>query len=165
MVGRDLAREVTIAAPRVYAGEGDGPRIVALDTGIKRSIIRNFTSRGATLEILPCTSTAEELLARDPDGFFLVPGPGDPAALDYIVENIRTLLTHQAGVRHLPRPPAALARRGPGDLQAARSATAAPTTRSRTCGPAGSRSRARTTASRSPERRARSSSPTSAPRS
>ncbi len=37
--------------------------------------------------------TAEELLARDPDGFFLVPGPGDPAALDYIVANIRTLLT------------------------------------------------------------------------
>jgi carbamoyl-phosphate synthase small subunit len=93
MVGRDLAREVTIAAPKVFEGEGSGPRIVALDTGIKRSIIRNFTSRGATLEILPCTSTAEELLARDPDGFFLVPGPGDPAALDYIVDNIRTLLT------------------------------------------------------------------------
>jgi carbamoyl-phosphate synthase small subunit len=93
MVGRDLAREVTIAAPRIYAGEGDGPRIVALDTGIKRSIIRNFTSRGATLEIYPCTTSAEDLLAADPDGFFLVPGPGDPAALDYIVENIKTLLT------------------------------------------------------------------------
>jgi carbamoyl-phosphate synthase small subunit len=94
MVGRDLAREVTIAAPRIYEGDGGGRvRILALDTGIKRSIIRNFTSRGATLEIFPCTSTAEELLARDPDGFFLVPGPGDPAALDYIVANIRTLLT------------------------------------------------------------------------
>jgi carbamoyl-phosphate synthase small subunit len=95
MVGRDLAREVTIAAPRVYrpTHPGDGPRIVALDTGIKRSIIRNFTSRGATLEIYPCTTPADELLAADPDGFFLVPGPGDPAALDYIVQNIRTLLT------------------------------------------------------------------------
>jgi carbamoyl-phosphate synthase small subunit len=93
MVGRDLAREVTIAAPRIYEGDGSGPRIVALDTGIKRSIIRNFTSRGATLEIYPCTTPADELLATDPDGFFLVPGPGDPAALDYIVENIRTLLT------------------------------------------------------------------------
>jgi carbamoyl-phosphate synthase small subunit len=92
MVGRDLAREVTTPEPRVFAGEG-GPRIVALDTGIKRSIIRNFTSRGATLEIYPCTTPADELLATDPDGFFLVPGPGDPAALDYIVENIRTLLT------------------------------------------------------------------------
>ncbi len=94
MVGRDLAREVTTPKPQIFEGAGGpgGIRIVALDTGIKRSIIRNFTSRGATLEIFPCTSTAEELLARDPDGFFLVPGPGDPAALDYIVENIRTLL-------------------------------------------------------------------------
>jgi carbamoyl-phosphate synthase small subunit len=92
MVGRDLAREVTIGAPKRYEGDGDGPTIVALDTGIKRSIVRNFTARGATLEIYPCTTPADELLARDPDGFFLVPGPGDPAALDYIVANIRTLL-------------------------------------------------------------------------
>ncbi|MGH2946736.1 MAG: glutamine-hydrolyzing carbamoyl-phosphate synthase small subunit [Solirubrobacteraceae bacterium] len=92
MVGRDLAREVTIDEPRTY-GDGAGLRIVALDTGIKRSIIRNFTSRGVTLELYPCTTGAEELLARDPDGFFLVPGPGDPAALDYIVATIRTLLS------------------------------------------------------------------------
>ena len=121
MVGRDLAREVTTAQPACFdpTHAGDGPRIVALDTGIKRSIVRNFTSRGATLELHPCTTSAEELLARDPDGFFLVPGPGDPAALDYIVETIRTLLHTQAGLRHLPRPPAALARRWPGDVQAA----------------------------------------------
>jgi carbamoyl-phosphate synthase small subunit len=92
MVGRDLAREVTVREPEVH-GDGDGPRIIALDTGIKRSIVRNFTSRGAVLELYPCTTPAEELLARDPDGFFLVPGPGDPAALDYIVETIRELLT------------------------------------------------------------------------
>jgi carbamoyl-phosphate synthase small subunit len=95
MVGRDLAREVTTPEPRTYAGAGAGPRIVALDTGIKRSIIRNFTSRGATLELHPCTTPAEELLAQDPDGFFLVPGPGDPAALGYIVDTIRTLLSEK----------------------------------------------------------------------
>ncbi len=92
MVGRDLAREVTTPIPRVFEASG-GPRIVALDTGIKTSIIRNFTQRGATLELYPCTTSAQELLARDPDGFFLVPGPGDPAALDHIVETIRTLLS------------------------------------------------------------------------
>jgi carbamoyl-phosphate synthase small subunit len=92
MVGRDLAREVTIRAARTIPGEGDGPRIAALDTGIKHSIVRNFTSRGATLELHPCTATAEELLAGDPDGIFLVPGPGDPAALDYIVATIRELI-------------------------------------------------------------------------
>ena len=98
MVGRDLAREVTVAAPEVHepdADSGGGPRIIALDTGIKRSIIRNFTSRGATLELYPCTTPAAELLARDPDGFFLVPGPGDPAALGYIVDTIRTLLSEK----------------------------------------------------------------------
>jgi carbamoyl-phosphate synthase small subunit len=94
MVGRDLAREVTVREPETH-GDGHGPRIVALDTGIKRSIVRNFTSRGAVLELHPCTATAEELLARDPDGFFLVPGPGDPAALDYIVETIRALLAEK----------------------------------------------------------------------
>jgi carbamoyl-phosphate synthase small subunit len=92
MVGRDLAREVTVREPETH-GDGDGPRIIALDTGIKRSIIRNFTQRGAVLELYPCTTPAEELLARDPDGFFLVPGPGDPAALGYIVETIRELLS------------------------------------------------------------------------
>ena len=92
MVGRDLAREVTVREPETH-GDGDGPRIIALDTGIKRSIIRNFTSRGAVLELYPCTTPAQELLDRDPDGFFLVPGPGDPAALDYLVQTIRELLS------------------------------------------------------------------------
>jgi carbamoyl-phosphate synthase small subunit len=92
MVGRDLAREVTIGRRRVVEGAGDGPRIAALDTGIKHSIVRNFTSRGATLELFPCTTSAAELLASDPDGVFLVPGPGDPAALGYIVETIRELI-------------------------------------------------------------------------
>jgi carbamoyl-phosphate synthase small subunit len=94
MVGRDLARVVTRERPETVSG-GDGPRIVALDTGIKRSIVRNFATRGATLELHPCTASADELLARDPDGFFLVPGPGDPAALDYLVDTIRTLLGHK----------------------------------------------------------------------
>jgi carbamoyl-phosphate synthase small subunit len=101
MVGRDLAREVTVAAPRVFPGDPDpahpagGIRIVALDTGIKHSIVRNFTARGATLELYPCTTPADELLAADPDGYFLVPGPGDPAALDYIVETVRTLVARK----------------------------------------------------------------------
>ncbi len=94
MIGRDLAREVTIDAPRIY-GEGDGLRIVALDTGIKHSIIDNFVARGVQLELYPCTTPAGELLASDPDGFFLVPGPGDPAALDYLVETIRSLLVRK----------------------------------------------------------------------
>ena len=70
-------------------GDGSGPRIVALDTGIKTSIVRNFVARGATLELLPCTTPAEEVFARGADGIFLVPGPGDPATLGYLVDTVR----------------------------------------------------------------------------
>jgi len=91
MAGRDLVREVSTREAVIH-GDGSGPRIVALDTGIKASIIRNFTQRGATLELHPCTTSAEALLARDPEGVFLVPGPGDPAALDYLVGTLRDLV-------------------------------------------------------------------------
>jgi carbamoyl-phosphate synthase small subunit len=96
MLGRDLAREVTLSEPRIFAPTHPGDlRIVALDTGIKRSIVRQFVERGVQLELYPCTTPADELLARDPDGFFLVPGPGDPAALGYIVDTIRALLVRK----------------------------------------------------------------------
>jgi carbamoyl-phosphate synthase small subunit len=93
MVGRDLAREVTVGAP-VTHGAGE-LHIAALDTGIKRSIVRNFVTRGVRLDLYPCTTPAADLLAADPDGFFLVPGPGDPAALGYIVDTIRALLVRK----------------------------------------------------------------------
>jgi carbamoyl-phosphate synthase small subunit len=92
MIGRDLAREVTPSAARTFAGDGSGPYIVALDTGIKTSIVRNFTSRGVTLELLPCTTPADEVLGRGADGIFLVPGPGDPATLGYLVETVRVAI-------------------------------------------------------------------------
>lgn len=91
MSGQDLAREVTPTAA-VLHDRGDGPRVVAIDTGIKRSIIDNLLARGVRLELHPCGTSAEDLLARDPDFFFLANGPGDPAALDYVVENVRGLL-------------------------------------------------------------------------
>jgi carbamoyl-phosphate synthase small subunit len=89
MEGQDLAREVSPAEPVILDPENPGPRIVAIDTGIKSSIVRNLRERGARVELHPCTITADELLAREPDAVFLANGPGDPAALDYIVENVR----------------------------------------------------------------------------
>ena len=87
MDGADLARTVTPAGPLEI--EGDGPHVVALDTGIKLSIIRQFRQRGARLTLLPCDSTSEEVLARDPDLVFLANGPGDPAALAGVVDSVR----------------------------------------------------------------------------
>jgi carbamoyl-phosphate synthase small subunit len=90
MTGRDLAREVTPAEPVILAG--DGPRIVAIDTGIKDSIVEQLRERGAHVELHPCTATPEDLLARDPDAVFLANGPGDPAALGHIVETVRDVV-------------------------------------------------------------------------
>jgi len=94
MAGRDLAREVTPGEPVVLEplnGSG-GPTIAMIDTGVKSSIVRNLRERGATVELHPCTSSAEQLLIRDPDAFFLANGPGDPAALDYVVGTVRGLV-------------------------------------------------------------------------
>jgi carbamoyl-phosphate synthase small subunit len=94
MNGRDLVGEVT--TDHVVAhGPEDGPLVVALDTGIKRSIVANFALRGARLELHPADTPADVLLARDPAAVFLANGPGDPAALDYIVATLRALVGHQ----------------------------------------------------------------------
>ena len=115
MSGRDLAREVgtreLVVLPRVRRqansqsigvsrsasppGElasDSRTRIAMVDTGVKLSIIRNLRERGAQVELHPCTANAAELLAHDPDAIFLANGPGDPAALDYIVETVRQLV-------------------------------------------------------------------------
>src|SRR5579859_532206 len=99
MNGRDLAREVTPGAPVIVGEDGGvrgggagGLRIAMIDTGVKRSIVRNLLERGATVELHPCTASAQDLLVNRPDAIFLANGPGDPAALDYIVATVRELV-------------------------------------------------------------------------
>ena len=92
MTGRDLAREVTPSEPIVLESGNGGPRIAMLDTGVKASIIRNLRERGATVELHPCTASAEQLLQNSPDAIFLANGPGDPAALDYVVDTVRAVI-------------------------------------------------------------------------
>jgi carbamoyl-phosphate synthase small subunit len=86
MAGRDLAREVTPAGA-VHL-PGSGPRIAMVDTGVKLSIVRNLQQRGAEVTLHPCTVGPDELLESQPDAVFLANGPGDPAALDYIVSTV-----------------------------------------------------------------------------
>ncbi len=99
MDGRDLARTVTPTVVTELGGlgadAGDGPRIALIDTGVKLSIIRHLRERGATVQLHPCTTGPEELLATQPDAIFLANGPGDPAALDYVVETVRAVVSRR----------------------------------------------------------------------
>jgi carbamoyl-phosphate synthase small subunit len=90
MRGADFAKTVTPDAPIEL--DGSGPHIVGIDTGIKLSIIRQFRERNCRLTLLPCTTSADEVLERDPDMVFLANGPGDPAALDYVVDTVREVV-------------------------------------------------------------------------
>ena len=103
--GLDLAKEVTCAQsyrwdeqrwawPDGYSKrEGPGKRVVAIDYGAKRNILRCLASAGCDVTVLPATASAEEVLAHDPQGVFLSNGPGDPAATGkYAVPMIQTIL-------------------------------------------------------------------------
>jgi carbamoyl-phosphate synthase small subunit len=92
MDGRDLAAGVSPAEPIVLGGDAEGPRIVALDTGIKRSIVNNLRERDCQLVLMPCGSSPDDVLAQRPDAVFLANGPGDPAALDHVVGTVRELV-------------------------------------------------------------------------
>jgi carbamoyl-phosphate synthase small subunit len=105
LVGLDLARGVTCAQsyrwdekrwvwPEGYTKrEGTAPKVVALDYGAKRNILRCLASVGCDVTVMPATTTAQEVLAQNPDGVFLSNGPGDPAATGaYAVPMIQGVL-------------------------------------------------------------------------
>jgi carbamoyl-phosphate synthase small subunit len=87
--GVDLVATVTCEAPyRV----GNGPyRVVAYDYGIKATILHHL-GRLATVEVVPASTPARDIIGREPDGVFLSNGPGDPAVVAGAVDNIRALL-------------------------------------------------------------------------
>src|SRR5207253_3040476 len=67
-------------------------RIVAFDYGMKRNILRSLRQRGFGVTVVPATTTAEEVLALNPEGVFLSNGPGDPEALPYAHKTVRGLI-------------------------------------------------------------------------
>ena len=91
MAGQDLAGLVSPSSV-THHGDGSGPRIAVLDTGIKASMVRELVTRGARVSLHPCTSTSSQLLAEEPDAIFLSNGPGDPAALGHVVETVREIV-------------------------------------------------------------------------
>ena len=107
--GMDLAKEVTTSQryhwqESVWSledgyGQPDTARkrkVVAMDFGVKKNILRILCDLGCELEVAPATTTADEVLSRSPDGVFLSNGPGDPEPCDYAINAIRDIVA--AGV-------------------------------------------------------------------
>jgi carbamoyl-phosphate synthase small subunit len=106
IVGLDLAKEASCLQPFVYdeglwnweagyAKPAPTPKyeVVVLDYGVKRNILRALTSVGARATVVPASTSAEDVLARKPDGILLSNGPGDPAATgEYAVPEIKKLV-------------------------------------------------------------------------
>tara|TARA_B100001175_G_scaffold254820_1_gene222613 strand:+ start:308 stop:1444 length:1137 start_codon:yes stop_codon:yes gene_type:complete len=108
--GMDLAKTVTTAKPYPWDGgtwqleggfQASGRskwRVVAYDFGVKRNILRLLVDRGCAVEVVPADTSAESVLAREPDGVFLSNGPGDPEPCTYAIEAIREILNTQVPV-------------------------------------------------------------------
>ncbi len=105
LVGLDLAKDASTTQafewtegawewPTGYAQPEAGDKsVVVVDYGVKRNILRALASTGVKITVVPASTTAEEILARNPDGVVLSNGPGDPAATgEYAVPEIRKLL-------------------------------------------------------------------------
>ncbi|WP_418161120.1 glutamine-hydrolyzing carbamoyl-phosphate synthase small subunit [Benzoatithermus flavus] len=105
LVGMDLALEVSCRQRYEWResrwrwgegygeSDGGGPHVVAVDYGVKRNILRSLAQLGCRVTVVPAQTSAEEILALNPDGVLLSNGPGDPAATGaYAVPEIRKLV-------------------------------------------------------------------------
>ena len=93
LVGLDLVSKVTIPKQYVYAKINDAQfKVVVLDCGVKYNILRELLLHKCKVIVLPAQATAKEILSLHPDGVLLSNGPGDPAAVDYVVKTVRDLI-------------------------------------------------------------------------
>ena len=98
MEGLDLASRVTTAKPYQWGNPQAPHHIVAYDFGIKRNILRLFDDADCRITVVPAQTPAEEVLDLAPDGVFLSNGPGDPDAIAYAPQTIRTIAEREVPV-------------------------------------------------------------------
>ncbi len=92
MDGLELASKVSTNATYEYGNQNEEFKVAVLDFGTKKNILDCFVDRKCSLKVFPAKTSAEEIRAFNPDGYFLSNGPGDPAAMDYAVETVKELL-------------------------------------------------------------------------
>ncbi len=103
MSGQDLASSVTTTEPYQWSeppvdfGRKEpwpkaSRKVVVLDFGVKRNILRSLVAMGCEVHVLPASSESDEILALEPDGVLLSNGPGDPEPVEYAIETVKSLL-------------------------------------------------------------------------
>ncbi len=92
MEGRDLASIATTKSERTVGDANAKYHVVAYDFGIKESILRLFQQMDCRVTVVPAQTPAARVRELDPDGLFLSNGPGDPAAVSYVLDPIRELV-------------------------------------------------------------------------
>jgi carbamoyl-phosphate synthase small subunit len=108
--GMDLAKEVCTSERHqwsegqldldsgAFVAGGGRFKVVAYDFGVKRNILRMLAERGCDVTVVPAQTSADEVLAMEPDGVFLANGPGDPEPCDYAIAAIRTCIERKVPV-------------------------------------------------------------------
>jgi carbamoyl-phosphate synthase small subunit len=96
----DWVRRVTTPEPYTWGPDENEARfrVSVLDCGVKFNILREMAKLGIRTTVFPATATASDLLAHNPDGVFLSPGPGDPQLLDYAVQTVREVVATEKPV-------------------------------------------------------------------
>ncbi len=92
LIGRDLVKEVTIKKQYTCPLDKCNYKVVVLDCGVKYNMLRELMKNGCSVTVVPAGTTADEILIINPDGVLLSNGPGDPAAVTYVVETVRRLI-------------------------------------------------------------------------
>jgi carbamoyl-phosphate synthase small subunit len=88
MEGLDLASRASVRDAWTL---GEGPHVIAYDFGMKRNIVRMLVAAGCQVTVVPADTSAARVRELNPDGLFLSNGPGDPAAVEYAIRNVREL--------------------------------------------------------------------------
>jgi carbamoyl-phosphate synthase small subunit len=92
MDGLELSSQVSTKTPYFVGNEKAKYRVAVLDLGVKKNILRNFDNRDIYAKVFPAKTTFEEMESFKPHGYFISNGPGDPSAMPYAIETVKTIL-------------------------------------------------------------------------
>ncbi len=92
MDGLELSSKVTTDEPYFIGDENADFKVAVLDVGVKKNILRCLAERGVYMKVFPSSTSYDEMSSWNPDGFFLSNGPGDPSAMNGVVEQVKSVL-------------------------------------------------------------------------